>query len=182
MGVFNLDLNFISTSTSSSYYGIKCHKNLIEFSDTHNLKQIVTEDTWFRNIKGTLKSSIIDHIYITENIVTLTPEHLEMAYSDHQLIALELFNQNMKSDEAKPIWIRAWHGYSKMKLTEKLKEESWCTDVITAQDHYNWLIEKLLHIVDELAPIKERKCVNSSSYNEENVKKLVYKHRRMVAK
>jgi hypothetical protein len=182
MGDFNIDLNNVSTSTCSSYYGIRCHKNLIEFSDTHNLNQIVVEDTWFRYINGTMKSSRIDHVYITDHVRTSTPKHLEMAYSDHQLVAVDILKQNLKSEEDKPIWTRAWHRYSKVKLVEKLKGESWRTDVTTAQDHYNWLIEKLLHVVDELAPITERKCINSSSYNEDDVKKIVHKHRRMVAK
>ncbi len=88
VGDFNIDLNNISTSTTSNYYGIQCSRGLKEFVNSYNLSQIITKDTWFREINGTMKSSRIDHVYISENVHTTTPTHIDTAYSDHQMITI----------------------------------------------------------------------------------------------
>jgi hypothetical protein len=181
-GDFNLDLNKKSTSTTSNYYGVICSRNLTKFTETHNLSQIITKDTWFRNINGTLKSSRIDHVYITDKIKTSTPMHFETAYSDHQLITFDIINLNNINEENTPIWTRSWYRYSKDKLIEELNKKSWKTSINNVQDHYDWLIQNLLEVVDELVPIKKRKCINISTYHVNNNKDLVNKHRKLVAK
>jgi hypothetical protein len=80
------------------------------------------------------------------------------------------------------IWTRNWHNYSREKLVGRLREIDWNSEIEMAQDHYNWLEHRLIEIIDELAPLTLRKCVNVSSYQEKSNVALVNKHRRLIAK
>jgi hypothetical protein len=182
VGDFNIDLNNKSTSTSSNYYGIQCSRYQKEFAESYNFLQIITKNTWFREINGVMKSSRIDHVYLSENIHTTTPKNIETAYSDHQLITAELLNMTKSEDENTPVWTRTWYKYSAEKLREKLSRKVWTTDIKNVQGHYDWLVQNLLEIVDELAPMVERKCINISNYHMNNNKNLINKHRKLVAK
>jgi hypothetical protein len=84
------------------------------------------------------------------------------------------------SDE--PVWTRSWYGYSKEKLREKLSGEDWSSDCNQEQDLYNWLVNKLVTITDELAPLTKRKCINTSSYYVKSNTNLINKHRKLVSR
>jgi hypothetical protein len=105
-----------------------------------------------------------------------------MAFSDHCMVILDIEHTNKKHEQQSEIWARNWHGYSKEKLVEKLVNVDWDCNIERAQDYYNWIENKLLEIVDELAPLTKRKCVHISSYSEKSCKSLINKHRRLVKK
>jgi hypothetical protein len=182
VGDFNIDLKNISTSTTSNYYGIQCSRVLKEFVNSYNLSQIITKDTWFREISGTMKSSRSDHVYISENVHTTMPTHIDTAYSDHQMITIELLNTTRIEEENTPVWTRSWYKYSSERLIEKLSSRDWTTDIKNMQGHYDWLIQNLLEIADEIAPMVKKKCVNISNYHTKDNRNLINKHRKLVAR
>ena len=62
MGDFNLDARMAHNQD----YTQKALLNiLIEFSYSKNLMQIIDFTTWSRSIKGNLKQSLLDHVYVS---------------------------------------------------------------------------------------------------------------------
>jgi hypothetical protein len=180
MGDFNIDLQ---RTTYQNYNWSRCKNNLNSFAEEQLLTQIVKNPTWFRPHNDTIKHSLLDHIYITNDIVASTPKHIDTFYSDHQLITIDLtITKTIAKLTDKPVWTRDWHCYSNLKLRTRLSHENWSNDYNKAQDLYNWIVNKLVTIADELAPLTKRTCINNSSYHEKSNKSLVNKHRRLVTK
>jgi hypothetical protein len=103
------------------------------------------------------------------------------AYSDHNVVWATVRVKEKLREEEREFWTRNWYGYTKEKLLDKISKVDWECDIMKAQDYYNWLENKLIDIIDELAPLTKRQCVNTSSYKENNNKRLINKHRRLVA-
>jgi hypothetical protein len=180
MGDFNIDLH---RTSYQNFNWTRCKNNLLSFAEEQILTQIVTEPTWYRPHNDTIKHSLLDHIYRTNNIVATTPEHSDTVYSDHQLIMTSITvtkTTNKQTDEQ--VWTRNWHCYSNEKLRTRLLQENWSNSYNKAQDLYNWIVNKLVTIADELAPLTKRKIINNSSYHVKNNRSLVNKHRRLVSK
>ena len=65
-------------------------ETLFELFDTKlgalNLIQIVNFDTWSRMVGPVLRSSILDHIYVTDNNYLSNVTHVKPCFGDHVLI------------------------------------------------------------------------------------------------
>jgi hypothetical protein len=179
LGDFNLDINKLNDET---YYEIHSLRDLVKFKNDNSLRQEIEENTWSRNILGVVKSLRIDHVYCTEDIKviekTVTPE----AYSDHDVVIVNIRIEGETKEEERLFWSRDWYGYDRNKLVEELKRHNWHTNINDAQDYCNWLEEKLINIIDKLAPLTLRKCVNTRSYKSKQNSSLVYKHRKLVSR
>jgi endonuclease/exonuclease/phosphatase family metal-dependent hydrolase len=66
-------------------------KNLVE---NHSLEQMVSFKTWSRTVNGQFRSSILDHVYVSDNgkIKSITP--LSIPISDHVPVKVEYEFQN----------------------------------------------------------------------------------------
>ena len=181
VGDFNLDLNK-STANTTTYASANYLKELTQFREELNLEQIVTDDTWHRSILGVEKSSRIDHIYHTQDIKISKPVHSNAIYSDHQIISSYITYRAEEKEKVQPVWMRNWYKYSNEKLVARLKEEAWNNEYEHAQDLYDWICQKLVTVIDELAPLTKRKNITCSSYHETDNKTMINKHRRLVAR
>ena len=73
----------------------------------------------------------------------------EPGIGDHLIIHFEI---EFKIEEPTPIIKRAWKHYSKENLNKKLGSVSWDIGSIDVQGYWNTFEEKLVTIVDQVAP------------------------------
>ena len=133
-------------------YNYQCWKYFDELNslfDTISLIQLVNFPTWHRSVSGSIKSSILDHVYsndptIIQNIHSITPHS-----GDHLIV---VFNINEKVYIPEPRWKRNWKKYDVAILNDKLSQEDWQFEADSVQDYWNILEDKLINIIDELIP------------------------------
>ena len=148
LGDFNLD----QKKNFDPQYGHKHYfESLRNAFEQHSLIQIVSFPTWSRVINNTLKSSIIDHIYLKDpteisNLTCLTPP-----FGDHTLVHFEI---NIKKTIKSEIWKRNWKFYSKDLLVQKLYSVDWQIKKDSVQSYWNKFESKLVEIVDSIAPLQ----------------------------
>ena len=146
MGDFNLDYNKIFKTDYP-------HKLLFEkLNDTFenlNLIQLVKFPTWSRLINGTLKTSLLDHIYTNDHTVINNITYFEPEIGDHRCVT---FNINETATVPPPLIKRDWRKYSKDLLENKLSQHSFDCDINSVQELWNYFENKLVTIVDEIVP------------------------------
>jgi hypothetical protein len=132
-------------------------KNLVE---NHSLEQVVSFETWSRTVNGQFRSSILDHVYVSDNgkIKSVTP--LSIPISDHIPVKVEY--EFLNKTVRKTTMVRNWKGYSKAKWLELLREEEWTITQDKVQEISNHLEIKILNNLQILAPIEEQQLKNSS--------------------
>ena len=114
------------------------------------LIQLVEFETWSRLVGNSLKSSILDHIYVTDvtrvsNITATKP-----CIGDHLLITFTISSTKQKLKETIK---RDWRFYSKEKLCNKLKEVNWQLGVTDVQEYWNVFENLIINVVDSIAPL-----------------------------
>ena len=97
-----------------------------------------------------MKTSIIDHIYVTDPFYVSKISHFQPLIGDHTLIS---FVVNAKYNKPKTIWKRNWSNYSKNLLINALSLERFDIETDTVQDTWNLFESTLLPIIDILAPL-----------------------------
>jgi hypothetical protein len=124
-----------------------------------NVVQLVNFPTWSRFVRDEYRESTLDHVYSNcptsiINLHCVTPH-----FGDHKLIKFD-YSCTLKR-ETKTSLRRNWKGYSKEKLNTLLSSTDW--DIIddSVQGYWNSFENKLITIVDALAPMTE--FVNSES-------------------
>ncbi len=132
-------------------------KNLVE---NHLLEQVVLFKTWARTVNGQFRSSILDHVYVSDSgkIKSITP--LSIPISDHVPVKVEYEFQNQTV--RKTTMVRNWKGYSKEKWLELLRGEDWTITQDKVKDISNYLEIKILSTLQVLAPLEEQQLKNSS--------------------
>ena len=130
------------------------------------LVQLVEFETWRRIVNGTLRTSILDHVYTDDMTIIedLTP--IETIVGDHSLITMKL--RNTIKDPPIITYRRNWSKYSKAKLIEELSSQNcnmqWQMEDV--QSNWNKIEEVLIKVSDIVAPISEFKN-NVSSRSQE---------------
>ena len=112
VGDINLDF---SKRNISNYH----NKNLFESFDLKlgrlDLIQLVKFPTWSRMIGNTLKSSILDHIYVKDPTIISNINSLVPTFGDHLLITFNIPLQKAKIDM---LYKRDWRKYDKNVVNE----------------------------------------------------------------
>ena len=132
-------------------YAYKNYFNdLDEAFSNFGLIQLIEFETWSRLVAGTLKSSILDHVYVTD--VTMTSNILSMKPSvgDHLIVTMDI--SIARTGPAESIR-RDWRNYSKEVLCSKLGVVDWVLDITDVQEYWNVFENKLVCIVDEVVPL-----------------------------
>ena len=122
-----------------------------------NLMQIVDFTTWSRTVKGNLKQSLLDHVYVSNFAMVKNVDFEVPTFVDHILIKVKLpfkkiFYQN--TDKIK----RAWSKYLIEQVYKDLNDcnllaiTAQCCDAVV-QEHWNVLKNVILKVIDSLAPI-----------------------------
>ena len=143
------------------------NKQLFADFETHlahlGLYQHVNFPTWSRTVNGTLKESILDHIY--SNCPTLVNDVRSLApiFGDHLLI---FFNYSIAHDDMGTVWRRDWRFYSASSLCSELSVVNWDIDACNVQEYWNIFENALIKVVDKVAPytkFKNNVVLNSST-------------------
>ena len=176
MGDFNLDYNKINDINYS-------YANFFdEFAlrlGALNLVQLVNFDTWSRMVGTNLRSSCLDHIYVKNDNIVTNVTHLRPCFGDHELVMVHL--PLIKPPPSVSIK-RNWCDYSPESLCLKLASVDWSNDSADVQVAWNDFENKLITIVDSIAPMS--KFSNSSISNlpnkcvmrKRNLRKRLLKH------
>ena len=123
---------------------------LTEFSNHHNLTQVVDFNTWSRTIKGVRKESLIDHVY-TDDVTLIKSLTFETpTFGDHLLIITELELRN--GVKPKMIVKRNWNNYS--RRTCLISNLVFDTDMngLNVQSQWNYIENVIINAVDILLP------------------------------
>ena len=111
--------------------------------------QLVKFPTWSRIVEGLIRTSSINHLYTNDQTLISSIGSTEPGIGDHLIIHFEI---EFKIEEPTPIIKRAWKHYSKENLNKKLGSVSWDIGSIDVQGYWNTFEEKLVTIVDQVAP------------------------------
>ena len=151
MGDFNLDF---ARRHDVSYE----RKNYFELFEEKlgdlNLIQMVKFVTWSRLIGLVLRSSILDHIYVNGVTLIKNVTHNKPCFGDHELVMAQICIDKPK---LKTITRRNWRNYSKNELCLKLSGVDWSNNANCVQEMWNDFENKLIEVVDLLAPLSKFK-------------------------
>ena len=147
LGDFNLDYNKIYDVNYSQ-------QNMFDDFDDNlamfNLVQIVNFPTWSRLVGQTLRSSIIDHIYVRDPTLVFNLSFVQPTFGDHVMIK---FSINGKRTAPIPVERRDWRRYSSGLLIDRLNGVDWNIGIDDVQNFWNEFESKLVRIIDEIAPM-----------------------------
>ena len=152
IGDFNLDA---SMAFRDDYYNKKLLRSLIDFTLENNLDQIVTFDTWSRTINGSIKTSILDHIYTNNNAIVNNLNFETPTFGDHVLVMATLTNKNFKGIEMKIK--RNWNLYTPQAVAVaiscgiNLMNNQY--DNLNVQEQWNQLERVMVETADQMAPL-----------------------------
>ena len=116
--------------------------------------QLVNFDTWSRIVGTTLRSSLIDHIYVKSPEIVSCVLHSRPCFGDHDLITLQLC---LAKPPPKISVGRNWSKYSPISLCSKLSHVDWSSKATDVQGLWNDFETKLINLIDELVPLTEYK-------------------------
>ena len=114
------------------------------------LIQVIEFETWSRLIGNALKSSILDHVYVTDVTRVSKKFSIKPCVGDHLLVTFVISHSKPKLKETIK---RDWRHYTKDKLCNKLKNVSWPLGITDVQEYWNAFENLVVNIVDELVPL-----------------------------
>ena len=145
-GDFNLD---DSKRFALDYRNKLFFDRLNVICDDHNLFQLIRKPTWERIINNTIKTSILDHLYVKAPNHVTNIEMYEPLIGDHKLITFEIV---ANTTEPKILMRRNWSQYTKEKLNAALSLEPFEIETESVQQTWNLFETALLNITESLAP------------------------------
>ena len=168
MGDFNLDARMAHNQDYPQKALLEILNNL---TLEKNLMQIVDFTTWTRSVKGNIKQSLLDHVYVSNFAIVENVDFVVPTFGDHLLVKVELIL--VKNCYRNVIKIkRAWSKYSPESLCKKLNYcnlltfSNQCNDA-NVQEHWNVLENVIVTVIDSLAPIVT--CENVPSRRNDKV-------------
>ena len=186
VGDFNLNYGMVHRPDYTSKLTLEKLEN---FVSTENLTQIVNFDTWSRVINGNRKSSLLDHIYVTNPATVVDIYHETPPFGDHLLVIAKLkFKACKKDNTCTPK--RNWKNYNssclQLHLLPLIMSLMSANDlaIFTVQDTWNCLEDVLVNAIDKLAPLTNpsrnlsKKSLMSNSFikSKLNKRKRLLKH------
>ena len=146
-GDFNLDdLKKYSLEYSNSNLFTVLNDSL----DRLNLIQLVNFPTWERMIRGTIKNSILDHIYVNDFSLISDITGSKVTFGDHLLISFVIGNGR---HEVRHEVRRSWQNYSKEWLLAGLAHVDFGDGFTSVQSCWNVFENSLVEIVDKICPL-----------------------------
>jgi len=151
LGDFNLDHN---RRGDPSYHHSRLYELWKETETRHQLLQLVNFPTWSRLDRGTLKTSVLDHVYTNNNGLIDSISELSAIISDHCPIMATLSSKIRMC--GRKISTRNWKDYTKEKLVSLLTQQDWEEKCLDAEDYYDALEQKIMVVYDKLVPLEEK--------------------------
>ena len=97
------------------------------------LEQLIDFVTWSRLVNNICKSSVLDHVYVTDRTSISNIQSLKPIFGDHLLVH---FDTNIPKQESKKSMRRDWRGYSKDALSSSLSNIEWRLGVEGVQQYW----------------------------------------------
>ncbi len=146
LGDFNLDHSKKFNNTYMNKHLFAIFDNLLSHL---GLFQHVNFPTWSRMINGTMKSSVLDHIYSNVPTLISNVQYINPTFGDHLLVMFDLL---FSVEKYKIIWKRDWRFYSKERLLSMLNDLDWEINVPDVQESWNIFENKLINVIDTIVP------------------------------
>ncbi len=147
LGDFNID-DGKRLNIDYAYRNYFC--DLDEVFSEFGLVQLINFVTWSRLVGSTLKSSILDHVYVSDVTTVANVGCTRPCFGDHMMVTLET---NLVRPSPKESVRRDWRFYSKEILCNKLSEVDWNIDIVGVQEYWNAFENKLINVVDDIVPL-----------------------------
>jgi hypothetical protein len=117
-----------------------------------NIVQLVKFNTWSRTINDIFKASLLDHVY-SNNPEEVTNLHcIDQLCGNHSLIVLTVNSQKPLTSFYYKI---DWSKYKKEILCDQFSNVDWRSNADEVQLCWKDFENKLLEVVDHLAPLKQ---------------------------
>ena len=120
IGDFNLDYLKVN---DVNYANKNLFEDFDEILSPLELVQVVNFVTWSRLVGTTLRSSVLDHVYIKDPTVIRNLKAIAPFFGDHMLVLFNVNDTNCYKKET--VKKRDWRKYSKEMLNEKLCAVEW---------------------------------------------------------
>ena len=174
LGDFNLDQN---KRSDPSYHHSRLYELWKDLEITHQLVQLVNFTTWMRLDRGTLKMSLLDHIYTSDQGLVESVSELTSIVSDHSpvLAILALKSEN----QPREVWTRNWKDYTKHGLLSALDEVSWNISCSCVEDYYDEMEQKLMTAFNKIVPLTKR-SFKSNIHESPNIEDLKRKRKNLL--
>jgi exonuclease III len=115
-----------------------------------NLVQLVNFNTWCRIINTQVRESLIDHVYSSNPASILKVDGFKPVYGDHTMV-------NISVELNRPVpatyYRRDWKRYNKVTLCGMLADVDWNIQDDSVQSYWNTFENKLVEVVDNIAPL-----------------------------
>ena len=147
LGDFNLDWN------RKGVHGYQ-FKNYFSDMDNilaeSNLVQLVNFNTWCRIVNSQVRESLIDHVYSSNPASILTVDGFKPVFGDHTMV-----NVSVELNRPVPTTYhrREWKRYNKETLCGMLADVDWNIRDDSVQSYWNTFENKLVEVVDKIAPM-----------------------------
>ena len=158
---FILEKGYRFSKEESNYtHSISLTKKYVAFLRTFGLSQLIKEPTRVTDKTATL----IDHILINTPDKITQSNVLRKSISDHDIIFCTRKHQMTKTGKHNKITIRSMKNYSKEIFLEKLREIQFPNfrNFENINEAYQTFLDKIMVIIDKLAPLKEIRVKGSS--------------------
>ena len=106
--------------------------------------------TWRRVVNGVVRESVLDHVYVKDYFILSDLTHSWPIFGDHAAVIFNIGNDKEKQEQTTR---RDWRGYSEELLCNKLLSLDWNLESDSVQDFWNELENRLIGVVDEIAPL-----------------------------
>ena len=178
LGDFNIDA---SMQFRDDYSRKLLYQDLNLTIDRLDLFQIVNFHTWGRIINNVPKESILDHIYVTNNIKHSDCNNYRPVYGDHLLVLVDIYT---KKNPCLTTLCRDWQKYSQQSLIQELSSANLNFKSTSAQQYWNELENVLINISDKLAPLKyfTNNKVRNPQTIPPHIKRLLNRRKKILTK
>jgi hypothetical protein len=178
LGDFNLDI----AKKGAKTYRLRAYFDCIDLAlgELNNM-QLVDFPTWSRSVNGILRESILDHVYVSDPTSVLNLSSLKPHFGDHRMVYFDVFNGKT---EIKSQIKRNWMHYTKESLLHSLSQEDWNLQSDNVQGCWNKMENKIIRIVDQLAPLQDFKnnSCTSSRIVPPSIKNLINQRKKLLAR
>ena len=181
LGDFNLDWN------KKGVYGYQFRNYFNDMDDVlsgTSLLQLVDFPTWSRVVNNQLRESTLDHLYCTDPSLITEVSGIKPVFGDHTMVVASIA---LNKPRPTTYLRRDWRKYSREVLLSELNKIDWNIMDDSVQEYWNTFENKLVEVVDQVAPLREfrdnvvpKECLPNWVKNKINTRKRLLKRLRLT--
>jgi hypothetical protein len=140
--------------------------------------QMVDFLTWRRTNGNRIIESILDHVYTNNCGLIESIEEGNHFFGDHSPVVVTLMKTH--KNKTNTTMIRDWKKYNAQILMEMLAERDWTINLEDVQDYNDELEQRIMTIMDKLAPFVEKKITGNQFSESPKITSLKRKRKNML--